>query len=380
MLSYDTTSYRFTQQGLKEKDIDLLCDLLESVYIEGDDPSTAEVEEGYYFDFKAASSSSGADVLLRFQEAGLKSHAILAFFQQSNIFSNRINPDYEANGSAFTNIDETSYAYSRDYALYNLFAVASSFDLEDLSGILPGGSAIHFPEVHLLDRMLPNDERNEPNVLLATHDALGEEGDYANLSADSLYLDEYLMELTAIEGFVSVLSQFEELVPENPIVDHDVLVARAVQSAARNSVSQLVDFALAFSPFDYSGFAQGQEHKPAVLGDVLAGEMDGIMRAFYDNHVLDLTINTANRPARDYLGFDLETDFPDVYSDLDLIYQGEAQHLFSATISIRMSGMQRLMAMRACSATRPPCFTIRWSTNRSPRPRNTIISISPMPT
>ncbi len=333
LLSYDTASYRFTQQGLKEKDIDLLCDLLESVYIEGDDPSTAEVEEGYYFDFKAASSSSGADVLLRFQEAGLKSQAILAFFQQSSIFSNRINPDYEANGSAFTNIDETSYAYSRDYALYNLFAVTSSFDLEDLSGILPGGSAIHFPEVHLLDRMLPNAERNEPNVLLATHDALGEEGDYANLSADSLYLDEYLMELTAIEGFVSVLSQFDELVPENPIVDHDVLVARAVQSAARNSVSQLVDFALAFSPFDYSGFAQGQEHKPAVLGDVLAGEMDGIMRAFYDNHVLDLTINTANRPARDYLGFDLETDFPDVYSDLDLIYQGEAQHLFSATIA-----------------------------------------------
>ena len=334
LLSYDTTSYRFTQQGLKEKDIDLLCDLLESVYIEGDDPSTTEVvEEGYYFDFNAASSSSGADVLLRFQEAGLKSQAILAFFQQSSIFSNRINPDYEANGSAFTNIDETSYAYSRDYALYNLFAVTSSFDLEDLSGILPGGSAIHFPEVHLLDRMLPNDERNEPNVLLATHAALGEEGDYANLSADSLYLDEYLMELTAIEGFVSVLSQFDELVPENPIVDHDVLVARAVQSAARNSVSQLVDFALAFSPFDYSGFAQGQEHKPAVLGDVLAGEMDGIMRAFYDNHVLDLTINTANRPARDYLGFDLETDFPDVYSDLDLIYQGEAQHLFSATIA-----------------------------------------------
>ncbi len=348
LLSYDTTSYRFTQQGLKEKDIDLLCDLLESVYIEGDDPSTAEVEEGYYFDFKAASSSSGADVLLRFQEAGLKSQAILAFFQQSSIFSNRINPDYEANGSAFTNIDETSYAYSRDYALYNLFAVTSSFDLEDLSGILPGGSVIHFPEVHLLDRMLPDAERNEPNVLLATHAALGEEGDYANLSADSLYLDEYLMELTAIEGFVSVLSQFEDLVPENPIYDHDEVVARAVQEAARNSVSQLVDFALAFSPFDYSGFAKGQEHKPAVLGDVLAGEMDGIMRAFYDNHVLDLTIITedlANRPARDYLGFDLETDFPDVYSDLDLIYQGEAQHLFSATIAFYAVNIDSSLAL-----------------------------------
>ena len=196
--------------------------------------------------------------------------------------------------------------------------------------------------------MLPDAERNEPNVLLATHAALGEEGDYANLSADSLYLDEYLMELTAIEGFVSVLSQFEDLVPENPIYDHDEVVARAVQEAARNSVSQLVDFALAFSPFDYSGFAKGQEHKPAVLGDVLAGEMDGIMRAFYDNHVLDLTIITedlANRPARDYLGFDLETDFPDVYSDLDLIYQGEAQHLFSATIAFYAVNIDSSLAL-----------------------------------
>ena len=338
LLSYDTTSYRFTQQGLKEKDTDLLCDLLESVYIEGDDPSTAEVvEEGYYFDFNAASSSSsGADVLLRFQEAGLKSGAILSFFQQSNIFSNKIDPDFETSGSAFASIPESDYAYSRDYALYNLFAVTSSFELEDLSGILPGGSVISFPEVHLLDKLLPVEERSVPSALLSTHAALGEEGDYANLSADSLYLDEHLYDLVAIEGFVSVLSQFEDLVPENPAINHNQLVARTVIQAVSSTASQLVEFSGAFSAFDYSGFAEGEENKPAVLGDVLAGEMDAVLRAFKGTYVYDYPVlpTSEGNPRRDYLPFNIDSEFPDAYSpsNLQSVYESEAQSAFRASL------------------------------------------------
>ena len=340
MLSYDTTSYRFNQQGLKEKDTDLLCDLLESVYIEGDDPSTAEVvEEGYYFDFNAASSSSsGADVLLRFQEAGLKSGAILSFFQQSNIFSNKIDPDFETSGSAFASIPESDYAYSRDYALYNLCAVTSSFELEDLSGILPGGSVISFPEVHLLDKLLPVEERSVPSALLSTHAALGEEGDYANLSADSLYLDEHLYDLVAIEGFVSVLSQFEDLVPENPAINHNQLVARTVIQAVSSTASQLVEFSGAFSAFDYSGFAEGEETKPAVLGDVLAGEMDAVLRAFKGTYVYDYPVlpTSEGNPRRDYLLFDIDSKFPDAYSpsNLQSVYEGEAQSAFRASLCV----------------------------------------------
>ena len=269
-LTYDLSSYRYTQAELGKKDIDLIINLLESIYSEGEDG-----QSGSYFDF--GSVPDGYDVMTAFTEEGHHTYDLLTYMQQTSIFENPV-------------------AYD-------------------------GDSDAYYPTIN-----------SSADTL---NSALGQEGAYPDLTADSLYVDDHIVDLAFVEGYVLAIESLTEGFGDDPTADEKVYMELiGLNQSARIPMVTAVD---AFSPFasvDETGASIGN---PVLFNNILAGEMDAIYNVLvstdYINHNVVLGTNGANPSGlytNAYITAESYANLGSFYDDdwMELIYEGSAQKVF----------------------------------------------------
>ena len=323
-LTYDLSSYRYTQAELGNKDIDLIINLLESIYTEGEDG-----QSGSYFDF--GSVPDGYDVMTAFTEEGHHTYDLLTYMQQTSIFENPVVYDVDSD-AYYPTINSSADSFnSRDYALYHIFTLDLKF----------GSSAYQeTPKASIFNR-LDKDDRSMVVAIKALNSALGQEGDYPDLTADSLYVDDHIVDLAFVEGYVLAIESLTEGLGDDPTANEKVYMALiGLNQSARIPMVTAVD---AFSPFasvDETGASIGN---PVLFNNVLAGEMDAIYNVLvstdYINHnvIVGQGTNGAN-PSGLYTNADITAEsyanlgsfYDDDWDDdwMELIYEGSAQKVF----------------------------------------------------
>ena len=316
-LTYDLSSYRYTQAELGNKDIDLIINLLESIYTEGEDG-----QSGSYFDF--GSVPDGYDVMTAFTEEGHHTYNLLTYMQQTSIFENPVVYDGDSDAYYPTLNSSANTFTSRDYALYHIFTLDLKFD---------SSADQETPKASIFNR-LDRHDRSMVGAIKALNSALGKEGKYPDLTADSLYVDDHIVDLAFVEGYVLAIESLTKGLGDDQTAKETVNMALiGLNQSARIPMVTAVD---AFSPFasvDEKGVLIG---KPVLFNNILAGEMDAIYNVLVNtdhiNHNVGPGTNGAN-PSGLYTNADITADSYETlgsfYEDwMELIYEGSAQKVF----------------------------------------------------
>lgn len=247
-LAYDLSDYHFSQVDLREVDLDLIRNLLYSIYDE---------QKGAYISFE------GDTPLKNLLDAGLESLSLLQFYQQSTIFDK----EYSASGLLPSEIDPSSPIQAREYALYSIFTVNQSIDF---------GSGMLIPVQMSLFSHLDLDGSGMAGSLVTLHSLIGRRGDgsYPDLSGDAAYLDGNLVSIIALEGYAKAV--FTVLSASSGPVAASAIKAinSSFQSPNVEVAGQNVGFVTVASSFDVSSV--WAERKPAFFQYILAGEIESI--------------------------------------------------------------------------------------------------------
>ena len=247
--------------------------------------------------------------------------------QQTSIFENPVAYDGDSDAYYPTTNSSADTFNSRDYALYHIFTLDLKF----------GSSAYQeTPKASIFNR-LDKDDRSMVGAIKALNSALGQEGDYPDLTADSLYVDDHIVDLAFVEGYVLAIESLTGGFGDDPTADEAVYVALiGLNQSARIPMVTAVD---AFSPFasvDETGASIGN---PVLFNNILAGEMDAIYNVLvstdYINHnvIEGLGTNGAN-PSGLFTNADITAEsyanLGSFYDDdwMELIYEGSAQKVF----------------------------------------------------
>ena len=247
-LEYDLSDYHFTQQDLREVDLDLIRNLLYSIYDE---------QKGAYISFE------GDTPLKNLLDAGLQSQALLEFYQQSTIFDK----EYSSEKLEPVDLDPADPIEARDYALYSIFTVNQSIDF---------GSGMLIPVQMSLFSHLDLDGSGMAGSLVTLDSLIGRRGDgsYPDLSGDAAYLDGNLASIIALEGYAKAVSTVLSASSGIAAASAIKAINSSFQSPSVEVVGQNVGFAAVASAFDVSSL--WAEQKPAFFHYILAGEIESI--------------------------------------------------------------------------------------------------------
>lgn len=267
-VTYDLSNYRYTQSELEKKDIALIINLLNSIYTPG-----ADGENGSYFDF--ANIPDGYDVMTAFTEQGHHTYDLLTFMQQTSIFENPIEFKSGADLDAYhpVKVASENSVTTRDYALYHIFTLDISFGQE---------SAF---KASIFGRLVKGDN-SEQAAIEALNKKLGSEGNYPNLKVDSLYVDDHIIDLAFVEGYVTAVETLVNTLGDDPTTNAGVYLALVtLNQGARIDMLTAVDAFSSFTKIDENG---ANLEGPVLFNNILAGEMDAIygalVKADYINH------------------------------------------------------------------------------------------------
>lgn len=247
-LAYDLSDYHFSQIDLREVDLDLIRNLLYSIYDE---------QKGAYISFE------GDTPLQNLLDAGLESLSLLEFYQQSTIFDK----EYSASGLLPSEIAPISPIEARDYALYSIFTVNQSIDF---------GSGMLIPVEMSLFSHLDLDGSGMAGSLVTLDSLIGRRGDgsYPDLSGDAAYLDGNLASIIALEGYAKAVSTVLSASSGHLAASAVKAINSSFQSPSVEVVGQSVGFTTIASSFDVSSL--WAEQKPAFFHYILAGEIESI--------------------------------------------------------------------------------------------------------
>lgn len=248
-LAYDLSDYHFSQVDLREVDLDLIRNLLYSIYDE---------QKGAYISFE------GDTPLKNLLDAGLESISLLEFYQQSTIFDK----EYSASGLLPSEIDPSSPIQAREYALYSIFTVNQSIDF---------GSGMLIPVQMSLFSHLDLDGSGMAGSLVTLHGLIGRRGDgsYPDLSGDAAYLDGNLVSIIALEGYAKAVSTVLSASSGHLAAAAAIkAINYSFQSPSVEVAGQNVGFTTVASSFDVSSV--WAERKPAFFHYILAGEIESI--------------------------------------------------------------------------------------------------------
>lgn len=247
-LEYDLSDYHFTQQNLREVDLDLIRNLLYSIYDE---------QKGAYISFE------GDTPLKNLLDAGLQSQALLEFYQQSTIFDK----EYSSEKLEPVDLDPADPIEARDYALYSIFTVNQTIDF---------GSGVVIPVQVSLFSHLDLDDVGMAGSLLTLRSLIGqrEDGSYPDLSGDAAYLDGNLVSIIALEGYAKAVSTVLSASSGQVAAAAIKAINSSFQSPNVEVAGQNVGFTTVASSFDVSSL--WAERKPAFFHYILAGEIESI--------------------------------------------------------------------------------------------------------
>lgn len=247
-LEYDLSDYHFTQQDLREVDLDLIRNLLYSIYDE---------QKGAYISFE------GDTPLKNLLDAGLQSQALLEFYQQSTIFDK----EYSSEKLEPVDLDPADPIEARDYALYSIFTVNQTIDF---------GSGVVIPVQVSLFSHLDLDDVGMAGSLLTLRSLIGqrEDGSYPDLSGDASYLDGNLVSIIALEGYAKAVSTVLSASSGQVAAAAIKAINSSFQSPNVEVAGQNVGFTTVASAFDVSSL--WAEQKPAFFQYILAGEIESI--------------------------------------------------------------------------------------------------------
>ena len=247
-LAYDLSDYHFSQKDLREVDLDLIRNLLYSIYDE---------QKGAYISFE------GDTPLKNLLDAGLESLSLLEFYQQSTIFDK----EYSASGLLPSEIAPDSPIEARDYALYSIFTVNQSIDF---------GSGMPIPVQVSLFSHLDLDGSGMAGSLVTLNNLIGRRGDgsYPDLSGDAAYLDGNLVSIIALEGYAKAVSTVLSASSGPAAAAAIKAINSSFQSPSVEVMGQNVGFVTVASSFDVSSV--WAEQKPAFFHYILAGEIESI--------------------------------------------------------------------------------------------------------
>lgn len=252
-LEYDLSDYHFTQQDLRDVDLDLIRNMLYSIYDE---------QKGAYITFE------GDTPLKNLLDAGLQSQALLEFYQQSTIFDK----EYSAEKLEPVDLDPADPIEARDYALYSIFTVNQTIDF---------GSSFVIPVQVSLFSHLDLDGSGMAGSLLTLRSLIGqrEDGSYPNLTGDAAYLDNNLISIIALEGYAGVISGV--LSTSSGTTEEMAAAAMAIKTI--NSTFQSPDVVVAGQNVGFTTVASAfkvdvlwKNDKPAFFQYILAGEIESI--------------------------------------------------------------------------------------------------------
>lgn len=247
-LTYDLSDYHFTQQNLRDVDIDLIRNLLYSIYDE---------RNGAYITFE------GDTPLKNLLDAGLESLALLEFYQQSTIFDK----EYSAEGLLPADSGAADPIEARDYAMYSIFTVNQTIDF---------GSGVVIPVQVSLFSHLDLDDVGMAGSLLTLRSLIGqrEDGSYPDLTGDAAYLDNNLISIIALEGYAGAVSTMLETLSGD---------TAAIAIKAINSTFQSPDVVVAGQNVGFTTVASAfyvadlwKQDKPTFFQYILAGEIESI--------------------------------------------------------------------------------------------------------
>lgn len=247
-LAYDLSDYHFSQTDLREVDLDLIRNLLYSIYDE---------QKGAYISFE------GDTPLKNLLDAGLESLSLLEFYQQSTIFDK----EYSASGLLPSEIAPDSPIEAREYALYSIFTVNQSIDF---------GSGMLIPVQVSLFSHLDLDGSGMAGSLVTLNGLIGRRGDgsYPDLSGDAAYLDGNLVSIIALEGYAKAVSTVLSASSGQAAASAIKAINSSFQSPNVEVAGQNVGFTTVASAFDVSSL--WAEQKPAFFQYILAGEIESI--------------------------------------------------------------------------------------------------------
>ena len=320
-VSYDLSNYRYTQSELEKKDINLIINLLNSIYTPGIDG-----QDGHYFDF--ANIPDGYDVMTAFTEQGHHTYDLLTFMQQTSIFENPIEFKSGTDFDAYhpVKVASENSVTTRDYALYHIFTLDISF-----------GQQSTF-KASIFNRLVKGDN-SEQAAINALNEKLGSALNYPDLKVDSLYVDDHIIDLAFVEGYVTAVEALVDSLGDDDTANAGVYAALvALNQGARIDMLDAVD---AFSSFTKVDENSENLEDPVLFNNILAGEMDAIygalVKADYINHNLSYGTTGAN-PGGLYTNTEITVDsyknLGSFYDDdwMALINDGSAQEVFYANL------------------------------------------------
>ena len=248
--------------------------------------------------------------------------------QQTSIFENPIEFKSGTDFDAYhpVKVASENSVTTRDYALYHIFTLDISF-----------GQQSTF-KASIFGRLVKGDN-SEQAAINALNEKLGSALNYPDLKVDSLYVDDHIIDLAFVEGYVTAVEALVDSLGDDDTANAGVYAALvALNQGARIDMLDAVD---AFSSFTKVDENCENLEDPVLFNNILAGEMDAIygalVKADYINHNLSYGTTGAN-PGGLYTNTEITVDsyknLGSFYDDdwMALINDGSAQEVFYANL------------------------------------------------